>query len=198
MGAFFANLQVFIGELSPIEAEQRVLSELSQWLQEHNYKQAADTKSASRTFIIGATQPSGRWLTIYDEGMDDLDVRRMDEIAAVLSLRVNFPIAGILVCDSDDLFVRLYEQGKLADEVHCSVGGGGKGLASKWAPYLLPHITEFELKRLWKTANTFAEETLEEMAEAVGWPMPFCALGYRYAVEEGVPNYFRIVGYSKS
>ncbi|AIQ63077.1 hypothetical protein PSTEL_08200 [Paenibacillus stellifer] len=58
---------------------------------------------------------SDRWISVYDEKLDEQDIDDLDALGIAISARAGVPAVGSIVHDSDLLIMRLYKNGRTAD-----------------------------------------------------------------------------------
>ncbi len=114
MGAFFTNVHVLTPEDRVEDAQAAILECLRDIASEKGLVPCEDGAKADRAFIV---KRNGAWLGVYDEATESQDIKLLDDLAARLSARSRCPALGVLVHDSDHLFLRLFEDGDVPSAV---------------------------------------------------------------------------------
>ncbi|MFC4101686.1 hypothetical protein [Paenibacillus xanthanilyticus] len=186
MGTFLANIQVFSEAMDTSELLNKLEHEITHKLINGMYETTEDSESADRSIILQVS--SDRWISIYDQKLDEQDINAMDAIGTTIT-RLGVPAVGSLVHDSDLLMMRLYRDGGTADTIVNNLAifnemvGGGRprkrnGLPSKWAEVCAPGIEPVRLKEIWEKETVFADEALERAAEFLAIPDEAVFRGY--------------------
>jgi hypothetical protein len=113
MGAFFTNVHVLAPAERAEAAHAAILDCIRSLASERGLVPCEDDAKADRGFIVrrGAT-----WLSVYDQATESQDIELLDELAARLSASSRCPALAVLVHDSDQLLLRLFQDGQVADE----------------------------------------------------------------------------------
>ncbi|WP_076359568.1 hypothetical protein [Paenibacillus sp. RU4T] len=140
---------------------------------------------AGRTIHV-AWDRNGKWLTIYDEGIEAGDWDELDGMTAQLSLRAGTYAVSNAVLDGKLLRMRLFEQGRAADlfisdpELYNGMTGQRrqrKGQLSKWLPLQQEGPDKPGLAEIWEREEAVAEDTLAALAGAFGWSAAASGMG---------------------
>lgn len=183
MGAFFTSIQVFAGEAGA-ETRAALLAAIRRQLKRQWVECAAE--EAERSLAVG---PPGRWVGVYDEDTEDQDPRKIRRLAERLSAAVDGYAAGILVHDSDILWLVLCHRGRKIDEYDSNPEYLGKrpparrrkalaGQPELWARLLVAGASPVRLREVWERRPRFAEETVAAMAPLLGWDEDLTAVGW--------------------
>ncbi|MFC5530416.1 hypothetical protein [Cohnella yongneupensis] len=191
MGTFLSNIQVFAAEHDRIKLLEELALTLRDSLVESEYEETDDPASADRSILVQLS--SDRWISVYDQKLDEQDIDAMDRLGAVISARAGVPTVGSVVHDSDLLLLRLYRNGRTADTIINDLdifnemfeGSSRKrnGLPSKWAEVCAPGVNPTELKAIWEKETVFAEEALAVAAELLKIPVEAAMRGYEIEPE---------------
>ena len=148
MGAFISNIQVFSEGKDTSMLLDKLENAITDRLINGVYEIADDADSADRSLILQMS--SDRWISVYDQKLDEQDINAMDAIGTTIS-RLGVPAVGSIVHDSDLLMMRLYRNGGTADtivndlDIFNEMMEGSRrrkrnGLASKWAEVCAPGV----------------------------------------------------------
>jgi hypothetical protein len=187
MGAFISNIQVFSEGKDTSMLLDKLENAITYRLINGVYEIADDADSADRSLILQMS--SERWISVYDQKLDEQDINAMDAIGTTIS-RLGVPAVGSIVHDSDLLMMRLYRNGGTADtivndlDIFNEMMEGSRrrkrnGLASKWAEVCAPGVEPAALKELWERETIFAEDALARGAELLGIPVNAALRGYK-------------------
>ena len=113
----------------------------------------------------------------------------------VLSASTDSAVIGILVHDSDILYLPLFENGRPVDRyvsdpeyfgpIESSEKQAQAGHADRWAGLLVDGIRPDRLRTIWDTQNIFAEDLLKQVAQAIGLSTKSCLVGFNSLGSEG-------------
>ena len=193
MGAFFTNVQVFLGDRDPEEARPALAEAVRAEATGAGFVEVDAGSEADRTVIIGPAR--GRFVTVYDEATEDQDLARLEALAMHLSRALATTAVGVLVHDSDVLELRLARLGERAaawsswpDYFGDQPPGPKKRTAPAGDPapfheLLAPGRTAEELAAALGSKPLFAEATLAAVAEILGMDPAASALGHRYLTQ---------------
>lgn len=169
MGSFFANVQV----LAPRDlVRERLIAHARAGV----YEPAHDESDRGCAM---ATSGEG-WTVVYDQDMDGHDLKSIEELAATLSFAPAQLAVSILVSDSDELVLSLFEEGKRLNRLRVVPGKAVK-IGPKWRaafpklPAILP------------PPEAFAEEVLTPIADAMGVSVDSLSGSYEHRDELQTP-----------
>jgi hypothetical protein len=114
MGTFIANIQVFTEGKKTSQILDKLENAITDRLINGMYEISEAAESADRSIILKVS--SDRWISVYDQKLDEQDINAMDAIGTTIS-RLGFPAVGSIVHDSDLLMMRLYRNGGIADTI---------------------------------------------------------------------------------
>ncbi|MGU3473660.1 hypothetical protein ACLBWT_21225 [Paenibacillus sp. D51F] len=180
MGSFFSNIKLEIPRTMTLAELEEALDAI---MDGRNYERSE--VPAGRTIHV-AWDRNGKWLTIYDEGIEAGDWDELDSITAQLSLSAGTYAVSNAVLDSDLLRMRLFEQGRAADmfindpELYNGMTGQRrkrKGQLSKWLPLQQEGPDKPGLAEIWEREEACAENKLAALAEAFGWSAAATGMG---------------------
>jgi hypothetical protein len=163
LGSFIANVQV---RTQDIDAVARALS--AGLLEADQYTPTTGDDAARSLALI----QRGDWVAVYDELLDEQDLRVLDATASLLSRETGAPAVGVLVHDSDVLLLRLYRDGALADQHNNNPEffdlprRSAAGRAQHWKDLLAPGSRASDLRTAWR--GKAPEDALGEVARHLG------------------------------
>lgn len=150
MGSFFANVQVF----APRDlVRERLIAHATAGV----YDLAQD--GSDRGCAIASSGEG--WTAVYDEDMDAHDLKWIEDLAAIMSLAPAERAVSILVSDSDELVLSLFEVGKRVNRIRIVPGKPVK-FSRRWRA-AFP-----KLPAILAAPDAVAEEPLTTIAEAMG------------------------------
>ncbi|HEX3343720.1 MAG TPA: hypothetical protein VHS09_04065, partial [Polyangiaceae bacterium] len=179
MGAFFTNVQVRADAKAPVDTHKALVDAIGARAIDEGFTPCADASQPDRTIIVG---PADAWIGVYDQGTESQRLEPLDELARFLSRVTKGPAVGVLVHDSDHLLLRLFENGALTDALERGTGKK-KGKVEAWAK-VFP-ASAADLRGALDRRDLFVEETLRDVARALGMGTERACTGYRYLQEEG-------------
>lgn len=187
MGTFLSNIQVF----TSVQDSARLLEELVLAVRNRlvgaEYEETDDAELADRSVILQLS--SDRWISVYDQRLDEQDMDAMDVLGTTISDHTGVPAVGFVVHDSDLLLMRLYRNGRTADTIINDLDLFNEmsdesrprkrnGLPSKWAEVCAPGVHPAELKAIWEQETVFADDALALAAELLAIPAEAALRGY--------------------
>jgi len=187
LGTFLSNIQVFTGVQDSAKLLEELVLAVRDRLVGAEYEETDDAESADRSLILQLS--SDRWISVYDQRLDEQDMDAMDVLGTTISARAGVPAVGSVVHDSDLLLMRLYRNGRTADTIindldlfnEMSEGSRPRkrnGLPSKWAEVCAPGVHPAELKAIWEQETVFADDALALAAELLAIPAEAALRGY--------------------
>jgi len=199
MGSFFTNVQLLRGGRLAGQSRAAVIAVVTDAIKEvaleDGFVLADKAGKADRTVLIGGGHgdSDGRWLTIYDEGTEGQDDKRLDALAGALSAELETSAVTVLVHDSDVLELRLFEDGKRADRYNNAPGyfdervskkaaAEAAGHPERWSHLLRDGVTAAAVRAIWSDETLHAETVLAKTAAALGWNGRLAGTGYSYTV----------------
>ncbi|MBY9080672.1 hypothetical protein KIH86_14220 [Paenibacillus sp. HN-1] len=194
MSAFISNIQVFIGAKNSTELLEEVVLAISDRIIGAEYEETDDADSANRSLIINVS--SDRWISVYDQKLDEQDINDLDELSLAISARAGVPAVGSIIHDSDLLIMRLYKSGKTADtminnlELFNAMSAGNRprkrnGQPSKWSGVCAPGVSATALKAVWEQDTVFADEAMLLAAELLAIPVEAAMRGFEVEPDSG-------------
>ena len=178
MGAFFTNVQVRTDLHGAEATRQAILETLAARAHREGFSPCAEGAHADRTIVVG---PPGRWIAIYDEATEDQRLEPLDELTRAMSEVAGGPAVGVLVHDSDWLLLRLFDAGSSVDVFERGVDKE-KGTLAAWASLC---EREEDIASAFKRRDLDAEDTLRDIASAVGMAPTNASTGYEYLRDAG-------------
>lgn len=106
---------------------------------------------------------------------------KLSALAASLSDRLSEYVASVLVHDSDILHVDLFNHGQRLNTYRSLPGQATINSGDGWGPLVSDAAL---LEKAFKHRTTFAEDTLEKIAEVVAFDKVCVSRGYKYATED--------------
>jgi hypothetical protein len=179
MGAFFTNVHVRSPAGAEAATRTAILELIPRLVAEKGLVPCADGETPDRSIVVGAV---GAWIGVFDEITESQNVKLLDALAKALSEATSRPALAALVHDSDHLLLRLFEGGKLVDEVD---RGKKKGKLDLWSRLVAPDKAE-ALRAAFAAQDLFAEQTLGEIAGLLGIDAASACTGHTYLVEEAI------------
>jgi len=204
VGAFFTNVQVHVGQRSPTEARERILTSLRSWIVDQDFSEILgdEAQEADRSILVG---PLGDrpWISVYDEACEDQDPSILVGLTERLS-HVAGAAVGVLDHDSDILQLWLYRDGAQVDEfnshpnyfVGANPGREPLGRAEleavgghpeRWGDLLVAGALPGQLRSAWDSEVVFAEEMLARVADLLDWDPSLSATGFNYVSRGDAP-----------
>jgi hypothetical protein len=174
---FLTNVQVRVEADDAMRARRGIISALRKWMETSDYVEVSheDARDHDRTLLMGPVT-SHPWITVYDSACEGQDGVTLAELGAALSAATSSVAVIILLHDSDTLELTTFESGTKQDMAFYQVGQGGK--APAWTNLLQPDVDIAELRALWATPVTFAEQLIPRLAALVGWCSELAQTGY--------------------
>lgn len=190
MGAFFTNVQVRLGD-GPVEPLLEALRADAGDVDEVGADDEADR------IVLVLPPDAGGWVTLYDQRTESQDTGGLEALGRLASEICDAPAFSVLVHDSDVLDLRLYRGGERVDRYDSFPGyfegkptneqkRDARGHPERWADAL--SIDADALAAVFGEEKSFAEQTLRDTCALVGCDPRRAGLGYRYAVQEGLPD----------
>lgn len=179
MGAFFTNVHVLAPAERAEAAHTAILDCIRRLASERGLVPCEDDAKADRAFIV---RRGGTWLSVYDQATESQDIKLLDELAARLSASSRCPALAVLVHDSDQLLLRLFQDGQLGDEVDC---GKTKPTLGRWSKVVSPE-KQVALRTALASRDLLSEQTLAQVAAVLGIDADNACTGYEYLTESGV------------
>jgi hypothetical protein len=179
VGAFFTNVHVRASAGREQAIRTAVLEAVQRLAAQTGLVACKDGLKSDRSIVVG---PAGPWVAVLDEATESQDVDLLDGLAKELSVRSGACTLAALVHDSDHLLLRLFEGGRLIDEVDREKK---KGHPDRWSS-LVPPDTMSSLGVAFGRRDLFAEQTLAEIASLLGLDERTACTGYRYVEHDGV------------
>ena len=179
MGSFFTNVQVRVDAREPEQSRRRIVAALRQWMTASGYIEVHDEDNRERTFLVGPVTKHP-WITIYDSATEGQSDSVLSELTTVLSAAMRGVAIAVLMHDSDVLELTLFEQGARQDEYRLELGAIQNAPVSltRWARLLVPGVTDMDLRAMWATQVTFAEEWVQQLAVLVDWSQDHVLSGH--------------------
>ncbi len=168
MGTTAESVHVFIGhDLTSTETLRRIRADFISAAEQQSLRPTEDPAEARDSIALGLS--GARWA-----GAVDSRFGTSAETAQRLSA-ANVAAVSMFVYDSDDVYVSLFERGKLADRFEYSGGKlKHKGKPEKWAAYL-PDGNPATLRAAFTPdGSIFAETLLTRIAAALGIESDWC------------------------
>lgn len=183
MGAKFTNVQVLCEGADVAAFHARVVAAVRERLGRSGLRELAegDPERAVRTAVIG---PPGRWIAIYDQDTEDLDDRKLEQLAAAISVALAAPSVSVLVFDSDLLALGLFDRGRrigefVRDPEHPRRRPKAADLAP-WERVALPGKDAKDVASALAGHEVFVEEKVGELADVLGWEVERVSVGFEY------------------
>jgi hypothetical protein len=186
MGGFFTNVQVRVGDRPPDQLRRAIINALQTWALANDFAQSDGTRKVDRTIIVGMAD--GLWIPVYDELAEFQYDGLLLDLCTILSASTDSAVIGILVHDSDILYIPLFEHGRLVDSyvsdpeyfgpVESTEKQAQAGHADRWAGVLADGVRVDRLRTIWDTQHIFAEDLLKQVAQAIGLPTKSCLVGF--------------------
>ena len=187
MGSTFGNLNILaIPGLTPDVLRGKVVGMAALF----GYRQT-EKKDSSGFSILLFYNKLKKWITIYDERLDEIGSDELINFTGTYSKWLNVSAISSIVFDSDDIVMCLYENGNtdiyvsnteqsyfdyLKTESECI-----QGYSEKWVKLLNTTATEADLLALWSNLDyVFAEEKLIEIGKLFGFDKRLSSCGYHY------------------
>jgi hypothetical protein len=160
MGTFLTSIHVRSTDRAAIQAQLLAQAKAA------GQRPAEADEEADRTVILSGPDPGG-WCSVYDEAGEGQDTKVLDALAKALSR--DAPAFWLLVHDSDDLLLSLFQRGKRLDRYHSGRRRGPvEERLAAWAPCLAPGQDEATLRAVFEHRGVFAEEALRPLGQALG------------------------------
>jgi hypothetical protein len=178
VGSFFTNVHARAPAAKEEDARHAIIELLTKEARAQGMHPCGEQDPPDRSIIVG---PPDRWIAIYDEATEDQSVERLDRLARAVSAALEGPAVAALVHDSDHLVLRLFDRGELVDEI--ARGGKPRGDIARWESLCgskLSHLRDALSHR-----DLFAEQTLADIAGALGADATSLCTGYRYLSDGG-------------
>jgi hypothetical protein len=164
MGLTAENVHVFVQDGFPGAVRNRVAEAAKNFLRRQGYLEVADPSAADRTVTLGPVD-GRRWIAVFDT-----ETGSAPDLAKALSKDAATAAVSMMVSDSDDVFVRLAEGGKLAAAFERSEGKTRHKDVPRWAPY----ADLDALREVFAGEPLFAEDQLARLAETLGMDRVLC------------------------
>jgi hypothetical protein len=133
--------------------------------------------------------PGSRWITIYDQSTEAQDGNSLRDLVATSSRLTESFAVSVLVHDSDILSLELFEAGKIVDS-YChnpEQPTRQRGNVQLWKELLIDGASAEDLRKAFDYTSTFAEDTLDRVAQVVGFDKQAVKTGFTYVIGDGVP-----------
>lgn len=159
---------------------------------EAGFVDAPADEPADRSVVVVGDDSSG-WVSVYDEATENQDETLLTSLGRTLSSALAVPCVGVLVHDSDVLYMSLYEKGRRRDAYINNPDFFGRvpekerravqGHPKRWRHVLRPDQDAGALDAAWRRKAAFAEDILPEVAALLGCPAERVQIGYHYLGE---------------
>jgi hypothetical protein len=179
MGRFFTNVHVRPSAPSR-DTRAAVIAALEARATADGFKPVSADEDSDRLIAIGTAAPSG-WTAVVDEETESQDTAALEQLAKTLSKAADGYAVSVLIHDSDVLDLRLFRNGRRLDHFvnqpdYFSKGAlsakarrAVQGNAATWAPLLRDDGSIAALERAFRGTPRFAEDTLAEIANLLGF-----------------------------
>lgn len=185
MGAFFTNVQLKTSDLDKAEITENIIAFITKFNTEVGFIKVGSEEEADKTVIVLPSNNSN-WVAIYDEEIEDQDLRKLNKLSSELSKEFKTTALSVLVNDSDSIYVGLNINGILKDtisnlskEINLS-----KNKPHVWTEIFVDNYTFDNIKFAWQNKSVFVEEFLAELAKFVNLDNSKLLTGYNYINEE--------------
>jgi hypothetical protein len=211
MGAFFTNVQVHLGGLTPAEARARVVEAVRRLARSDGFVELPgpghggtvaesavdpDAGRPDRAILVGPAGPTP-WIAVYDEATDGQNAGELTRLTEALSAAGAGLAVGILDHDSDVLQLQLGQAGQTIDRfnnrpdyfgrISAAERGRLRGRAELWQSLLVGGATVGALREAWDRQPVFCEDQLLAIAGLVGFDPVLCQTGWRYLQRDDDP-----------
>lgn len=188
MGAFFTNIQLRTLNLDKTGLTEKVIECITKVQSEAGFVAVANENEADKTVVILPSDDS-TWLSVYDEEMEDQGSGKPDKLASQLSKQFKTAALGIIVNDSDSVYVGLTINGTLQDTISNfrEEIDFGKNKPAVWETILINNYVFDDIRKAWLNTSIFVEDFLTGIAKLSGLDPSKLLTGYEYLNEEG-PN----------
>jgi hypothetical protein len=187
MGAFFTNVQVATGAMSPEDARAAIVASLGEMAAEQDQHELTEEdrlfgRDVHRSILVGPAE--GSWIAVFDEMTEDQRHADMQDLTRRLS-RVTGAAVGVLNQHSDMLALWLALQGEVVDEFRTQQVPGD---VERWRAVLADDTTTAQLRHVFDTNVPFAEDLIPDLARLFGWDLDLSGTGFEY-LERGLSSH---------
>ena len=168
MGLTAENVQVRTAQAFSGAAQRRVAEAARDFVLRAGFEETGNESEADRTLVIGPQRDG--WVSVYDT-----EIGVAEKLAQAVSKATKAAAVGLMVYDSDDVFIWLIDNGKTKDRFERSEGRRKrKGDPAKWNG--LANVAELEAA--FGAEPLFAEDQIEKLATALAIPPDACLTNF--------------------
>ncbi|MBX9785663.1 MAG: hypothetical protein K2X48_20455 [Chitinophagaceae bacterium] len=185
MGAFFTNIQLSTSGIDKSDITEKVINFIIKLNTQAGFIKVEDENEADKSVIISPAHGLA-WISIYDEDTEDLNIKKLNKIAAYLSKEFKTSALSILVNDSDTVYVGLINNGTLKDKLSNRSKNidFNKSKASVWSNILASNYSFDDIKIAWQNKSVFVEDFLNRFAKLINLDSSKLLTGYEYLNKE--------------
>lgn len=185
MGAFFTNIQLRTIDLGQTELQEKVITFLIEYFFNQGFVWVDREEDVDKTVIVSQSGDFP-WLAIYDEEFEGQSLRKQNSLSSELSKKFATNVLSVLVNDSDSLYVRLYEKGRIRDTLS-NISKKTDFTENKpevWSNLLTNKFTFKDIQNAWQNRSLFVENFLSEFAQYINIDSSKIMTGYEYLHQE--------------
>lgn len=185
MGAFFTNIQLKTSSLDKTEITDKVIEYITKFNTEAGFIKVDSEEEANKTVIVSQSDNS-KWLSIYDEEMEDQGSRKLNKLSSELSKEFKTTALSVLVNDSDSIYLGINTNGTLKDSLSnlSKEIDFNKNKPSVWTEILVDNFSFDDIQTAWQSKTIFVEDFLTQFAKFTGLDNSKLLTGYNYINEE--------------
>lgn len=195
MGAFFTNIQLKTSSFDKTEITDKVIEYITKFNTKAGFIKVDSEEEADKTVIVSPSDNS-KWLSIYDEEMEDQVSRKLNKLSSELSKEFKTTALSVLVNDSDSIYLGINTNGTLKDSLSnlSKDIDFNKNKPSVWTEILVDNFSFDDIQTAWQCKTVFVEDFLTQFAKFTGLDNSKLLTGYNYINEEnrseGIKLYF--------
>jgi hypothetical protein len=219
VGDDYSTLQVFTGEISPVEARQILIETVNECLKRDGFVEVSSIEQRHNRIIAIGPAEKRPWLALYDSvsAPDDesefellYSYRYFTELIKCISVQFG-PAVRVVMDDSCSISFELFVDGQVIDRYQDAPTIGwlikkadwtreereaNAGRPEAWVRYLgLEATVADELREAWprnkKEAYVSSTTIRNDTARLLGWNKYFCMTGYNIGAD-GIPFLYKV------
>lgn len=185
MGAFFTNIQLKISSFDKTEITNKVIEYITKFNTEAGYIKVDSEEEADKTVVVSQSD-NLKWLSIYDEEMEDQGSRKLNKLSSELSKEFKTTALSVLVNDSDSIYLGINTNGTLKDSLSnlSKEIDFNKNKPGVWTEILVDNFSFDDIQTAWQSKTVFVEDFLTKFAKFTGLDNSKLLTGYNYLNEE--------------
>ncbi|MFV0537790.1 MAG: hypothetical protein ACK5M3_10505 [Dysgonomonas sp.] len=154
---------------------------------QNGYELVDNEDNANKSVIITSADNSP-WISVYDEETESQEIEILDQLTNNLSKELDTIALGLLVSDSDYIYIGLNKSGMLLDSISNldNLTSLTKKEPEAWEEIISGNAFE-HIQTIWDNKTVFIESFLAEFSKLADLDQQHISMGYNYWAQE-YPN----------